>query len=233
MGKGSGKVMEDALRLASMGIALLPIDSTAKIPCYRLLPRDTKTRKRTWIPLRENLATPYQIKVWFMREPKCNIAIITGLTSRLAVLDIDGPIPPDLKLPKTVTANTPREIGGHHYYFRIESSQKSGRFIWEEEGVRYQCELKADGTYAICPPSSFGTKSYRWSPNRSLFERDPEPLPPWLVPYLEDKCGKGKGKKRKGTVSPVGGATVAEPLAQRKPSNGTRNWSSKRKLPSK
>lgn len=210
MGGGSGKVMEDAFQLASTGIALLPIDSTRKEPCYDVLPRNKKTGRRTWIPLRETPATPSKIRFWFRKKPNCNIAIITGQTSNLAVLDIDGPIPPDLVLPNTVTAKTPREIGGHHYYFRIEGSQKSGKFTWEEEGVRYQCELKADGSYAVCPPSSFGTKRYRWSSGLSLFEQEPELLPPSLVPYLEGKSRIRKAKRREGTFSPVGETPVAE-----------------------
>ena len=181
VGRGSGKAVEDALQLASMWIALLPIDPVEKEPYYDLLPKDKEGIPRWW-PLRETHATPAQIKHWFLRYPNCNIAIITGPPSRLAVLDIDGPTPSDLpELPDTVVEKTPREIGGYHYYFRIDGPQESHKYRWNEDGVDYNCELKADLVFAICTPSSFGGTSYRWLPGHSIFEREPAPLPPGLV----------------------------------------------------
>jgi len=185
--EGSNKVLEDALRLERMGIFLLPIDPVEKRPFRNLLPRDEKGYPR-WKPLRETPATAEQIENWFWRYEDFNIAIITGQPSRLAVLDIDGPTPPDLpELPDTVVEKTPREEGGYHYYFRVDEYQPSDKYKWNEDGVDYQCEIKAELVYVICSPSSYGGRTYEWLPGKSLLEREPAPLPPELIAYLESK----------------------------------------------
>ena len=114
MSGSSGNAMEDAMRMANMGIALIPIDPVEKEPFYELLPKDEQGHDR-WGLLREIHVTPAQIENWFWRYPDCNIAIITGQPSQLAVLDIDGPTPPDLpELPDTAVEKTPRKEGGYH-----------------------------------------------------------------------------------------------------------------------
>jgi len=191
LGEGSIKALEDALQLERMGIALLPIHPVYKNPHYRLLPKNPETDKYVWAQFRETPPTPPEIIAWFRKARNCNIAIITGQPSRLAVLDIDGPTPPDLpELPDTVVEKTPRKEGGYHYYFRVDSPQGSHNYNWNEDGVSYHCEIKADLVYVICSPSSFSGKHYEWRPGRSLFEREPAPLPPELVPYLDGKGGK-------------------------------------------
>lgn len=211
MAEDSNKVLEAALLLESMGIALLPIDPVEKEPYYDLLPKDEEGHPRWW-PLRETPATPAQIENWFWRYANCNIAIITGQPSRLAVLDIDGPTPPDLpELPDTVVEKTPREEGGYHYYFRIDRPQGSRLYRWTDGDILYKCELKADLVYAICAPSSFGGTPYRWLPGHSIFEREPAPLPPGLVEYLEGKHMAGSSKRRKGKVARSGAKPARRP----------------------
>lgn len=211
MGGSSGKAMEDAIRLASIGIALLPIDPVEKKPLFKLLPKDEQGIGRVK-PLRKSHATPAKIKNWFRRYPNCNIAIITGQPSKLAVLDIDGPTPPDLpELPETAVEKTPRKEGGHHYYFRIEGAQDSGIYRWTEEGVEYKCELRADGVYVICTPSSFGGTPYVWEPGHSIFELEPALLQSGLVEYLESKHEPDSLKRRKGKASRSGVKAASRP----------------------
>ncbi len=210
--RDSERAKAGAVRMARMGIALVPIDPVEKEPFYDLLPKDEEGNPRWW-PLRENPATPEQIENWFWRsDDDCNIAIITGRPSRLAVLDIDGPTPPDLpELPETVVEKTPRREGGYHHYFRIEGAQRSGMYKWKDGDVDYQCELKADGLYAICAPSSFGATPYMWLPGRSIFEWEPAPLPPSLVDYLEGKKEVGKSERRKGKAARRGAGPAKVP----------------------
>jgi Bifunctional DNA primase/polymerase, N-terminal len=214
--EGSGKALEEALRLASMGIALVPIDPVEKKPFYDLLPKDEEGDRRWW-PLRETPATPEQIEWWFWGGSDCNIAIITGQPSGLAVLDIDGPTPPDLHLPDTVVEKTPREEGGYHHYFSIDGAQGSGNYRWTDGDIEYRCELKADGRYVICAPSSFGARPYEWLPGHSIFEREPAPLPPGLVEYLEGKHGKETSKRRESRAARSGQTST------RKPARGSRD----------
>lgn len=181
-----------AVRLRRKGYSLIPLaPSGNKKPCKQLLPTDDKGDAR-WSLLRDNPADEKMIRDWFKQTSRCNIGVITGKESGLVALDIDGPIPPDLLaiLPDTVTTKTVRDIGGYHFWFRHEGGLPTykDKWRWEDDGMQYQIEIKAQGRYVVSPPSTAANhRTYEWLEGKSPFDRRPAELPLDLFTYLQSK----------------------------------------------
>lgn len=189
-----------AIRLSRMGYRLTPIQTNAKLPYFKLLPKG-EDGKPHWILLREHPADEATILGWFKRNFKCNIGITLGETG-IVVIDCDGPVPEDLPIPDTVTAETIREETGRHFYFKYQGSieRKPMTWVWKEGGIRYKIELKANGRYVVAPPSRFEkvgkVSQYQWSPDKSLFDREPAEFPLEVLDYLDTKISKPVRTKR-------------------------------------
>jgi hypothetical protein len=115
-----------------------------------------------WEQYQNRYPTEEEIKEWWTKWPEANIAIITGLISNLAVIDIDTDegkekiqeyLPDSLVTP---TAQTPR--GGQHVYFRCPNAK-----LRNNTGLIKGCDLRANGGYVVAPPSVNGSgKAYSW-----------------------------------------------------------------------
>lgn len=120
------------------------------------------------------------VEQWKRRWPDANIGIVTGSSSGLLVVDVDGeagaqsmrhlekesgPIPP------TVTAMTGR---GHHYYFAFPQYPTRS-----STGVRPGIDIRADGGMVVAPPSVHATGSvYQFVSGRSPQDIDLATAPP-------------------------------------------------------
>ena len=122
-----------------------------------------------WKEFQARRATEAEIRAWWRRWPTTNVGLVTGVISRLAVLDIDprnggidtlhdldaGAVMPD--------DNTLAETGsrGLHHYFALDAPLAKGAPF---QGI----ELQADGALVVAPPSLHHSgRRYRWCRIRS------------------------------------------------------------------
>ncbi|MDP9362896.1 MAG: bifunctional DNA primase/polymerase, partial [Chloroflexota bacterium] len=152
---------------------------------------------------------PAKIDRWWTQYPKANIAVATGSASGLVVVDIDGPKGEEqvggLEIPRTAVARSGRADGGRHVYFlHPQFPVKSDASVL---GTNTKVDVRADGGYAILPPSVHETGNrYAWveSPEETGLAAAPE----WVVQAAnmkEDERNEAFGlgdKKRKGRGRP-------------------------------
>lgn len=173
-----------AIGYAARGISVIPLHtptvsgcSCAKGPAC-LSPG--KHPRIAWQPYQEHRAAPEEIRAWWVRWPEANVGIVTGMISRLCVVDIDyrnggfetlveldhhGAAMPDDN-PVVVTGSE----GLHHYFLLDAPLPKSAPF----EGI----DIQADGALVVAPPSLHASgRRYRWA--RPLDSPWP-PVPAWI-----------------------------------------------------
>jgi hypothetical protein len=171
-GPSSGVLTKAALDYCRLGWSVVPIESRGKRPLIR------------WQVHQYRCAEPPEIGEWFSRWPDANIGVVTGIVSRIVVLDIDPRHGADDSLaqwqrdhgPIAETAEVRTGGGGRHLYFT-----HPGEVIHNRVGIAPGIDLRGDGGYVVAPPSVHACgEPYRW-------ERSPDvcrlaPLPDWLIP---------------------------------------------------
>lgn len=129
-----------------------------------------------------------QIAEWWGCWPAANVAIATGPSSGLLVLDIDprnsgNETLAELEaahgaLPPTIEAQTGG--GGRHLFYRHPAG---GDAIRAKLGAGL--DVKRDGGYIIAPPSVHPSgEPYRWRAGHDPADRQPADLPAWLADML-------------------------------------------------
>jgi len=95
-------MLEAALNYEKMGLSVIPVGKDKK-PLVE------------WKKYQLEQANEEQIKEWFIKSPQANIGVVTGLVSKLVVVDIekDGSVQ---DLPATVISKTGGD--GWHYFFK-------------------------------------------------------------------------------------------------------------------
>jgi hypothetical protein len=160
---------EAAASYARRGWRVLPCAPREKYP---LCPRG----------LHDATTDPDVIRWWWRRWPDANIGIRTGTT--IDVIDVDSP--------EGIEAL--RDAGGiHHLGWGPISSTGRGWHYWIAGDVRrsrigfvHGVDLKANGGYAIAPPSIHPSgRQYRWLPGHSPDDVVPEQPPAWLAELLD------------------------------------------------
>src|SRR5690348_979030 len=110
----------------------------------------------SWRPYQDRQPTLEEIQSWFTRWPDANVALVTGRTSGMAVLDADSPEAEELlkDLPATLTSVTGR---GRHRFYRCPGAPTPSR------SPLPKVDLKADGGYVlVCPSIHPSGVQYRW-----------------------------------------------------------------------
>lgn len=160
-----------ALDYAARGFAVFPCLETSKAPAIG----------RGFHSATTNPAT---IRRWFLNCPQYNLAIATGIVSRVWVLDVDGSNGAQSlaelevqfgQLPPTLTSIT---ASGCHFWFRLTDPMPSsvGRIA---EGL----DVRADGGYVLAAPSVHPDGPiYRWTNARDLAI-----APKWLIERARQK----------------------------------------------
>jgi hypothetical protein len=135
------------------------------------------------------------IESWWRRKPKANVAIATGGTVRLLVVDVDPDTGGEASiaklegehgtLPATVEAITPR--GGRHLYLLVPDGRpmpgnSAGKL---GDGI----DTRGQGGYVCAPPSTVGGRPYSWSVDSG--DRIAT-APDWLLELLAKGGGNGK-----------------------------------------
>jgi biotin operon repressor len=147
---------------------------------------------------------PEKIDRWWKQEAEGNIA--GAVPEGYILLDVDGSEGrasiAGQHLPHTVTATTPREDVGHHYWYRLpEGVTATNRAILP--GVDLKAfGGKAFGGYAVLPPSVHPDtgRRYEWSSGCAPWEVQLAEAPEWLVELLaappeKPSCSDAPGRR--------------------------------------
>lgn len=153
-------MLEHALKLASFGLAVFPVEERGKKPVFK-----------SW---QEHCTTdPEAVKTIWSRNPQYNIGIATGSKSGgLLVVDVDNHDADGASslneweqehgaLPETATVIT--GSGGVHYYYR--STEK----IHGRTNVLPGVDIRAEGNLIVAPPSIHPNgNAYTWEISAEL-----------------------------------------------------------------
>lgn len=136
-----------------------------------------------WSPFQKRLPTAQEVSEWFDKWPDANIGIVTGKLSNLVVFDLDSEGAVDYAdaeggFPLTAKVRTGK---GYHVYV-----QHPGFEIKNDVNEELDIDIRADGGYAVAPPSIHGSGvRYMWEDGLSINEIDPAPCEPWMDDYLK------------------------------------------------
>lgn len=180
----SGRILEAALAATSQGLSVFPVQtkgSYAKRPHYCLVDTGhTKEEdgklKPSWASLQHTRPTPEQLRTWFGKEAGKGLALVTGEVSGLIVLDFDGEEGEQLRQQLDLPAHVRTRSGGAHVYFqhpgwRVPTLNSK---VKRELGERWPgLDIRADGGYAVMPPTALDSGAYVWEAQSGM----PEPLP--------------------------------------------------------
>ena len=220
--KRDNRKLEEALRLAGLGLRVLPVS------------RNKKPIITDW----PNAATTdaAQIQSWFDVSNPPNIGVLTGQPSGFFVLDVDGPEGlTSLKafedqygrIEHVIEVHTPS--GGLHIYFKMpgfDLRNSAGK-------IGHGLDVRGTGGYIIVPYSEAINRDGRLAPyeyisGARLGEAEPPEAPAWLLKMLQS-LSRPQGVARSaghtfGTSSPYGlKALQAECDKVRSAAQGNRN----------
>jgi len=183
--------MNDLLRTGldhlDAGRSLLPVNAK-KRPHGPALKSTGHTLENapSWKILQTERATEAQLRQW-LTHPECGLGLITGHISRIVIIDADYGEGTALfeRWGLTSRAHVRTKSGGLHWYVhhpgwpvRTLQSATSDKL----ESIR-GIDSRADGGYAVLPPTEFGTS--RYVALRNHFEVDhPSMMPPEVVALL-------------------------------------------------
>jgi len=149
--------------------------------------RDKKPLLTTWAEYQTEKATTALIDKWWDTWPDANIAIITGQTSGIIVVDADsenGLLELD-KIDSTIkpTVKTPK---GWHYYFKCEDTfGNATRFVPD-------CDIRGQGGYVVAPPSRNGDgNEYKFLEPLDQLSFITDNLHSYIISFFKHGCGQG------------------------------------------
>lgn len=156
--------LEAALWYAERGYPVFPCSPNSKIPFA-----GTSGCK-------EATTSIEQITSWWTRWPDANVAMATGSTSGLYVVDIDVPSSALMtQLPLTWIAQT--RSGGWHYIYRLPDGLRLANTAKKSpNAIHPEADTRGEGGYIVVYPSTIDGKAYAW-------HNDVEPveLPQWIM----------------------------------------------------
>lgn len=174
-------MLQAALEARSRGWSVFPVQTKgpfAKRPHYCLTDtghtkeEDGKV-KPSWAGLQLTPPTVEQIHTWYAREAGKGLAVVTGAVSGVIVLDFDGAKGEQLRERLGLPAHVRTGSGGAHVYFehpgwRVPTLNSKAK---KEMGERWEgLDIRADGGYAVLPPSENASGPYRWEAQTGLPE---------------------------------------------------------------
>jgi len=169
-------LLSAALAYASMGMPVFPCAPCRKTPIPDRGFLDATTDEK-------------QIRSWWRANPRANVAVPTGQTSGLVVIDIDprngGEVGLDVlqtehgQLGETAESQTGG--GGRHLFYR----HPGGVIPCTQSELGAGIDVKGDGGYVVLPPSVHPDGgSYIWELSSDIADVLPAECPPWLLDIL-------------------------------------------------
>lgn len=168
-----GPVLQAALEAVTRGWSVFPVQtrgSFAKKPHWCLVDtghskQDEGKLRPSWAALQHTPPTPEQVRTWYACETDKGLAVVTGAVSGLIVLDFDGAEGEALRQKLGLPAHVRTGSGGAHTYlqhpgWRVPTLNHKAK---KEMGERWPgLDIRADGGYAVIPPSDNASGPYRW-----------------------------------------------------------------------
>lgn len=140
-----------------------------------------------WTEFQKRRATPEEIKAWWKRWPKANIAGVTGCISGRAIIDDDDRNADGTRF-DTLVCRTGG--GGFHFHFRLEELIRG----LGHDSTDGHTDVKAEGGYVLLPPSNHVNGVYEW------FRDAPMAPLPHIVQEWHARKGRSNGTSR---IQPV------------------------------
>lgn len=176
-------MIDEAKQYMARGWKVFPVDG--KIPATRNGVKDASGEE-------------YKADTWWGEHPTRGIALATGHTSGVWVLDIDGPDAADHmnglqdlhgKLPETPASRT---RNGWHLLFRMP---ETGDVRNSASKVAPGVDVRGTGGYIVLPPSSHPDGgNYRWIEHRDPDSCEIAKAPEWLLGVVRQPAtGENKG----------------------------------------
>lgn len=190
----ANSLLAAALSYLELGWSILPVNSGGKwdkrphqalkdTGHTQLIDGETKA---AWKLLQTERPTQEQVKKWFAREVGKGVALVTGAISGIVVLDFDGEQGVALMKALGLNPHARTGSGGYHVYLKHPgfSVQTLNSKAKHELGERWPgLDIRADGGYAILPPSRNNSGPYQQL--RSFDDLDDVAvLPEELAAYL-------------------------------------------------
>jgi hypothetical protein len=142
-----------------------------------------------WKPWQQTAADREQLRIWWRRWPRANVAIITGRVSGLVVVDVDpayggwdtlAKVEADHQLlDRSAAVETPS--GGRHYWLRHPGGRLSNSAKPIRDRYGPGVDIRGDGGLVLAPPSVRVAGEYSWRVGGPA--TIPE-MPGWLVELL-------------------------------------------------
>jgi hypothetical protein len=178
-------ILTAAIAHARKGRAVLPLHwplHDGKCSC-----KDSTCNKEGKHPLtrhglKDASTDPETIRGWWETSPNANLGLVTGGTSGLIVLDVDGEAGRASlaaltaqcgSLPDTPQSRTKR---GHHIFFQYPKAQEIRGSVGQ---LGAGLDIRAEGGYVVIPPSRHQAGWYQWENKKPLAD-----IPSWLLSKL-------------------------------------------------
>lgn len=155
-------ILSSALEYLGMGFSVIPIMPRGKLPQANVLPGYGES-KASWEQFQHNPPSDITVMEWFADRPRLNLAIVTGKVSNLVVIDIDNEqglkeFKQFLDVPSKWYWYVRTGKGFHVYFNYPDGVEIRNRTHWRE-GI----DIRADGGYALAPPSIHPSgRQYTW-----------------------------------------------------------------------
>lgn len=178
-------VLRAALAHASMGRPVLSLHwplHDGKCSCKNPICSKAGKHPLTRHGLKDASTDPETIRGWWKTSPNANLGLITGGTSGLLVLDVDGEAGRASlaaltaqfgSLPDTTQSKTKR---GHHIFFQYPKAQGIRGSVGQ---LGVGLDIRAEGGYVVIPPSRHQAGHYQWENRKPLAD-----IPSWLLSKL-------------------------------------------------
>jgi hypothetical protein len=181
--------LDAALRYASWGWAVLPIQPGSKLPASAHGVKDSST-------------DPAQIRAWFEGRPDLNLAVAAGRASNLICFDVDPRNGGDASWGAWLAMQGPHDDGPHaltagggsHYLATYDPAWRSSKLA---QGV----DLLSDGRYFLAYPSQIAGKRYEWEASS-----DPsDGIAPFKIPVAWSQAYAAQAAKKPSSTGDGGG----------------------------
>jgi hypothetical protein len=181
-------LLDSALEYQKIGWFVLPIDPVKKQPLIK------------WADRKHERPEPEEIRSWFEIWPDARVGVVTGSSSGIDVVDLDGPeayvrFEALYGMPETIMQSTGRKEGGLHLFFKHKSNDlrcSAGKD--ENRGI----DLRTDGGIVVVAPSQHPSgECYQWlnvNPAEDGLD-DLLEMPPEVVEHFQKQNGNYKDRK--------------------------------------
>jgi len=157
-------LLDTALAHLHAGRSLLPINAQKRPHSPALLSTGhSKDGQASWKALQERRPSEAQVRTW-LGHPACGLGVVTGQISNLVIIDADQGegVERFTQWGLHPHAHVRTRSGGLHWYieypgWRVRTLQsQTNKNLDDIKGI----DIRADGGYAVIPPSAFGEMRY-------------------------------------------------------------------------